>query len=186
MFPGDQPCDFDEIRVVTEQASGRGVIFLAAASNSGSLYPDRRVAFPARMYGHVLSIRSATGQSERFDASPFPSAGEGLEAASIEGPPKSNFFSGTSFATPVAAGVAALVLEFSIQRDGHVPNVDKVTQQNLWSYRGMRKVFRHMCSVSDHTHVNDCDMVVPWQLFDEYNKEDVKIADDIVWLMEKL
>ncbi|RYP06779.1 hypothetical protein DL765_009367 [Monosporascus sp. GIB2] len=152
-------------------------IILAAASNSGSIIPDKRVSYPARIQGQVLGIRSATGQSERSPASPKGSAGddnfmilgEGIEAA---WPPNLNeghltrYVSGSSFATPLAAGIASLILEFSIQRGKRGSNVPKESTDTLWSYRGIRRIFRYMSAVDDQSANTDCDMICPWKLFD--------------------
>ncbi len=171
----------EAIRLVVQDASNKGKIILAAASNSGSIIPDKRVSYPARIQGLTLSIRSATGHGERSHASPKPSngddnfmvLGEGIKAAwplhLNEGSP-TRYVSGTSFATPVAAGIASLVLEFSIQQGKHGPNIAKESAGTLWSYRGIQKIFQNMSAVDDQIANGDCRMICPWKLFDRDRK----------------
>lgn len=167
----------DAIRQAVQDAFTKDKIILAAASNSSSIIPKKRVSYPARIQGQVLSIRSATGQNVRSDASPKPSdgddnfmiLGEGIEAAwplDLNEDHPTRYVSGSSFATPVAAGIASLVLEFSIQRGKRGPNVPKESAGTLWTYRGIRKIFRYMSAVDDQSVNIDCSMIYPWKLFD--------------------
>ena len=167
----------DTISQAVLEAFTKKKVIMAAASNSGSTIPNKRVAYPARIAGQVLSIRSATGQNVRSSASPTPSdgddnfmiLGEGIEAAwprRLNGSSLTRYVSGTSFATPVAAGIASLILEYSIQRGKSGPNVPKESADLLWTHRGIRKIFRSMCAVDDQSVNVDCSMICPWSLFD--------------------
>ncbi|EWC48474.1 hypothetical protein DRE_02243 [Drechslerella stenobrocha 248] len=167
----------ESIRRAVRDAHNRDKIILAAASNSGSIIPHKRVAYPARIQGQVLSIRSATGQNVRSHASPTPSngddnfmvLGEGIKAAwptTLNNGYLTRYVSGSSFATPVAAGIAALLMEFSIQKEKSGPNIPKESAAILWTYRGIRKVFQNMSAVDDQSMNVDCRMICPWKLFD--------------------
>ncbi|KAK2820010.1 hypothetical protein FQN49_007809 [Arthroderma sp. PD_2] len=152
-------------------------IILAAASNSGSAILDPIVHFPARVHGQVLSIRSATGYGRRSHASPAPTSnddnfmviGEELEVAwpaALNGGSTTRYVSGCSFATPVAAGIAALVLEYSIQKFGKKFNVHEESVRNvLWTYRGIRKIFLHMSTSNGELPNDPSKMICPWKLF---------------------
>ncbi|KAK6499014.1 hypothetical protein TWF481_011583 [Arthrobotrys musiformis] len=165
----------ESIDQAVRNAYARKKIIFAAASNSGSLIPKTKVSFPARIPG-VISIRSASGQSVRSNASPtyqngddnYMTLGEGIEAAwpiKLNSGNQTRYVSGSSFATPVAAGIAALALEFSIQQWKGIANV-KTSKDILWTHGGIRKILDSMCRVDNQQFNPDCRMIVPWTLFD--------------------
>lgn len=148
------------------EAHEQGVIMFAAASNWGAI-EGNRTAFPANIVGHVVKISSTDGRGSKSRWNPsksknndnFSVVGEAVSSAwpaHLE-PRKEQRKSGTSIATPIAAGIAALVLEFATQKPQTIPN-----REILWSYEGMRAIFEKMAWPKDGFN-----WVVPWKLFND-------------------
>ena len=127
----------------------------------------KRTAFPANIVGQVIKISSTDGwgsisrwnPSESKNGDNFSVLGEAVRSAwpahLNQGTDQRK--SGTSIATPIAAGIAALVLEFAIQRPQYITNRDR---EILWRYEGMRAIFAKMATPKD-----GFSWVVPWTLF---------------------
>ena len=145
------------------RATNLGIIVVAAASGMG--WDRSQTGFPARMPEVIAAYSAdANGNVSRFNPSPrsynetFSFLGEDVESAWPVGfgvGPKKHL-SGSSVATAVAAGTAALLLEFSRQ-ESHLfqPNV----LRHLSSPEGMNKVFRYLSSGRD-----SYGYVTPWKL----------------------
>jgi hypothetical protein len=124
------------------------ITFMAAASNSGG---NSDVMWPAR-HDAVFDIRATDldGCFVSFNAPPDFDGGDvfGTLGVNVEGAwPKAEtgykIDSGTSFATPIAAGIAALVLDaarYKLQENGE--DVPGHELELLWKKRGLRQVLR--------------------------------------------
>ncbi|KAK1763247.1 hypothetical protein QBC33DRAFT_480070 [Phialemonium atrogriseum] len=155
-----------EVPVVAEAISHalhRGKLIFAAAANEGGLQPR---AYPASHPG-VICIHASDGYGTpaTFNPNPevvgdnFSTVGTGIES---EWNGQAVFKSGTSFATPVAAGIAANILEFAHTRlrkpDG---------PEFLSSYRGMRALLACMAPERQKYH-----FISPWRVFPELTMDD--------------
>ena len=137
-------------------AAQHNVLVFAATSNDGIRHPTA-VAFPARAY-NVISVDSASGDGKPSSFNPpanddtnnkgdrFTAPGEEVLSAfplELENTGIKRM-TGTSFATPIAAGVAALVLEFCRQLPlgQHSSVVDNMKKIDV-----MRKFLQKECSV---------------------------------------
>lgn len=155
----------DRIRAAI-QAHCSNVIFIAAAGNEGGDQP--KAAFPARMRS-VICMRATDGDGndcsfnnwgEYDGGDKFHTLGQDvLSMWTTQTQPKFGPFvlekraSGTSAATPVAAGIAALVLDFVRQKDLQTPKDDQpeylAEAQKIISKspsEKMRVIFRAMCT----------------------------------------
>ena len=102
---------------VFQTAKKKGIIILASASNEGA---NRPITFPARLKNTVFCIGAADGKGY---ASPFnpPFLGEekysALGEAVIGASPGNKYVrkDGTSTATPIAAGIVAILVDFTRQ-----------------------------------------------------------------------
>ncbi|KAI9892665.1 MAG: hypothetical protein M1814_001359 [Vezdaea aestivalis] len=136
------------------------ILLFAASTNTGCLEAISR-SFPARMTG-VICVDSCAGNGyiSRFTAdreeglNNFYLLGEGIPIQEHQWVRKS----GTSLATPIAAGVAALVLDFANQG----PKLSEDDIRSLRTPRGMRIIFSEMGKSTNPPY-----KVRPWALFAE-------------------
>ncbi|KAH7073193.1 hypothetical protein FB567DRAFT_194918 [Paraphoma chrysanthemicola] len=132
----------DAIRYV----ASRGRLMFAAASNGGRNRPDG-IAWPARD-ADVICVHSGNGDGTR--SSFTPSAEDGMrvmvlgECVKSASPPHLNwaqdqmYLDGTSCATPIAAGIAALVLDYG---RGFLTDEE---WHNLRQTAAMKRMFKRM------------------------------------------
>ncbi|KAI0966704.1 peptidase S8/S53 domain-containing protein [Xylaria arbuscula] len=137
------------IKAALEEAinpeSNPGRIVIAAAGNWGYNHPR---AFPASQQGvlcvHAVNGIGVDGQfNVKVDAN-NRIATLGVDIVS-EWQGKEVWVSGTSFATPIVAAIAANILEFARQRLDLNPQL----WGQLSSYQGMRTALRLMCTDTD-------------------------------------
>ncbi|KAK0115755.1 hypothetical protein ONS95_012808 [Cadophora gregata] len=153
---------FPLVRTAIRQALAKPVLVFAAASNNGT---RRAIAFPASMTG-VFCINSATGDGGRSSFNPEPKAdknfsiiGENIVSSwTTHGNANARrSMSGTSVATPMAAAVAALVLEYVLQND---PESSLLKQLDEFKeYDGMSKIFSLMSK-----HKDGYKNIIPWEV----------------------
>lgn len=173
------------IDIALTHAAARNTILLAAASNSGNRHS---IAWPARAE-QVICIHSLHGDGDHSSYTPNSRPQDyGIlgQAVSSYWPPHLNagisvLRSGTSCAAPIAAGVAAIVLEYARQklplyaRAGS--KVDEHVIRRLRSNAGMRKIFGLMAETRDG---QNC--MIPWSLLSCQRRENTMC--DII--LEKL
>ncbi|KAH6972214.1 peptidase S8/S53 domain-containing protein [Ilyonectria sp. MPI-CAGE-AT-0026] len=141
------PCGVARIKSEITQAVQSNILVFAAASNDGG---NRSRMFPARQL-LVFAIHSTSGHGNMSNFNPDPKRdenfsilGEYIEAAWLTtgGSASTRRLSGTSFATPIAACLAAFMLVY-------VPCI-LPEYQNLHhclkSYEGMRNVLQLMAN----------------------------------------
>jgi Subtilase family len=159
------------------------ILIFAAAANTGAR--EDRPAFPASM-GSVFCIYSASGDGIPSAFNPpmrhgndnFSFIGEAISGAwpvaldrsgAVSSAPEKTL-SGTSLSAPVAASVAALVLEFCRQRP---PVLNESCVARIHTYDGMREVFREtMAGKEDRRDM----LIQPWRLLDARLRDDLEEA----------
>ncbi|KAK5087249.1 hypothetical protein LTR24_006889 [Lithohypha guttulata] len=158
----------EPIRRAILDAHAADVLIFAATGNRGKRHP---MAFPACL-DEVISVSSTDGNNKMSDFLPFLgpgkrlcAIGEAIEAAWIttteteKDRPHGTMTrrAGTSYATPVAAGVAAMVLDLVWP----IRNEYKYECQTLRTKRGMLAVFGHML-VGEERDLGE--YLAPWNL----------------------
>lgn len=131
-----------------------GIIILAAASNGGG---NEGRAFPASQDG-VLCIHVSDGKGNKVGINPAPVDGDNFSTLgyAIDSKWKGEdiYISGSSFATPVAAAIAANALEFIRHNLAGEGDCAKY----FYTPRGMKDLFQ---CLSDH--IDGYDYVKPWK-----------------------
>jgi hypothetical protein len=120
------------------------ILFFSAASNSGANGPEQ---FPATDE-HVISIRATHPSGVLWEHNPpienhgeaFGTLGTEVSAAWLKSNPQGKILSGTSVATPIAAGTAAMLLGYADADD----EVDDKTLRRLQTQEGMTALLKHV------------------------------------------
>ena len=179
-----------QVRVIRDAivaAENSNVIVLAAASNCGG---NARLSWPAR-HPTVFSIYASDGYGNKYHRNPtqqrhddnFAVLGSCVKAWWPSG--HKVLRSGTSTATPIAAGLASMTIHFVKQhqqeykrRSGFTDEDFEELQQRLSTYSGMRSVFRLMVEQEAADRDGYCYMT-PWWLFNKTINRDT-IFDKIL------
>ncbi|KAL8713033.1 MAG: hypothetical protein Q9220_002893 [cf. Caloplaca sp. 1 TL-2023] len=132
------------------KAYSAGKLLFAAASNDGA-NESVSITFPARLNGLIFCVNSTDGHGapssfnppHKDDPHKFSILGEAVKSAWPLNQQKSETSetrrsSGTSVATPILAGVAALVIEFARQKPS------TIDLKKLMRYDGMLLVLTYM------------------------------------------
>ncbi|KAI0184383.1 hypothetical protein EV127DRAFT_239191 [Xylaria flabelliformis] len=148
-----------------KKSSGR--IVIAAGGNWGYNYPR---AFPASQKG-VLCVHAVKGNGTDGHFNVKADANNRIATLGVDIPSewqgKEVWISGTSFATPIVAAIAANILEFAQRK----LDLDPLRWNQLSSFQGMRIALRLMCTDTDKYAY-----LAPWSLG--------KSIDDIAQMIE--
>jgi hypothetical protein len=153
--------DHPRIKNALSKAHSKNIVILAAAANHGRL---DQIAFPARSSKYVICIGAARGDgratgftAEDPEFQSFMAPGNGVLGASVRrtwlGGYTTERKDGTSSATPIAAGVAALFIEYMRRTDRY----EVASRQNIF------KLFSDTSADFGETYRLLC----PWTLDEE-------------------
>jgi hypothetical protein len=152
------------------RSEGRDILFFAAANNDGL---NSREMFPAS-HPNVIAVRGTdhTGAFlQDYNPNPWPQkAGHSLFGTLGKDVPynradKSSQISGCSIATPILAGIVAIIIQYV----DHVAAGDKDLQDRVRTRDGIQQVLRHM---GDSEHGDQrYNYVAPWKFFQRNEEE---------------
>ena len=160
----------DDITTTINKAAvaDNNILFFSAASNDGST-KTVPIAFPAKL-STVFSIGSAKGSGTVSNHNPYDprgeinynALGEQVKAAWPEhlNQGKERRQSGSSIATPFAAAIAALILEFAYSERPF----QFIPAEGLERIRRRLKTLAGMKTVLDYLIYDE--WILPWKLFD--------------------
>ncbi|KAK0643856.1 peptidase S8/S53 domain-containing protein [Cercophora newfieldiana] len=168
-----------------------GKLVLAAASNNGT---RRGVAYPASRSG-VIAIHAASADGKPCGFNPYAELGNNLsilgknvEAAwtchqEPDNPAVVRRMTGTSVATPIAAGVVALLLEMAMLDTGDPATKSTLKRllPMLKTYDGMMDVLRKMAV---RTQGGDYHNIIPWRVLTP-SKSLADIAIVVDWALDQ-
>ncbi|KAL6872221.1 subtilisin-like protein [Trichoderma longibrachiatum] len=161
------------------------VLLFAAASNNRALDLNR-IGYPAREWEKVICVNCSTKYDEKSNFSPhgetgaanLSAIGENIKVACPNSRGGSwKRISGTSFSTPIVAGVAAMLLDFAMQDLTGFSDLEEWNDKKaeLWELIGMRSVLKRcMTSAYEDGRYN---LVKPWELL---SKSEGQIAHAIL------
>ncbi|KFY22519.1 hypothetical protein V493_06531 [Pseudogymnoascus sp. VKM F-4281 (FW-2241)] len=147
----------DQITEAIKEANNRDILIFASASNHGA-NKINPISFPARDQNRVFCIHATDAFGVNLTSSPplqpdranFTVIGDGIKSAWTL-PAGMKRKSGTSFSTPIAAAIAALVLEYVNQSsegcssaEGRAPAIQDRNRKKLHRHEGMAAVFTKM------------------------------------------
>jgi hypothetical protein len=166
--------DTDIDNAIHEAAKANISIFCAAANAGG----NKPRAYPARKNG-ILCIHASDGVGNDGGISPTPQRNcYNFTTLGISIPSqwkkKKVFISGTSYATPIAAALAADVLEFA----RHKCNLEEYQQERLCQYYGVRRILGLMLEEGAEKR-GGYDYVMPFHLWTAGQTDD-KVAEKII------
>ncbi|RBR10309.1 hypothetical protein FVER53590_11628 [Fusarium verticillioides] len=156
-----EPSWKDEMDNAIRSAYQSNKLLFAAASNYGA---NKRRTYPANATT-VFCIHATDGNGNKSGMDPIPlnncanftTLGVAVPCGHSNG--SESFLSGSSYSTPIAAGIAANLLDQGrvLQRDG-ILNAEECNR--LHGYDGMKRVFELMACKTD-----GYDYLAPWNLW---------------------
>ena len=154
------------IRDAILYAHSKNTVLFAAARNNGAL---EEVAYPASQ-GEVICINSSDGKGTPSTFNPSnkkdnicSAVGEAVLSSWLHNEQRRMY--GTSFATPIAAGIAAATMDYMEQESKGWPIEDRYMAERIKTKAGIVAVFdKHLSYVKGG---GDVRFLSPWRFFNK-------------------
>jgi hypothetical protein len=166
--------ELSEIQSAILQAYSKNVILIAAAANHGGL---ENVSYPANQEQVIcISSTDGHGNASRFNPSPqqcniFSVLGEAVPSNGAERK------SGTSFAAPIAAGIAAVTIEYLNKRKVSWLDERRDVASRIKSRKGILAVMKNNLSSGERDGFR---FLRPWKLFQkDFDRIDALLLDSL-------
>lgn len=152
-FEKEQPALVEAI----SRAHAHGILIFSAASNARNIGPVYCPAIITDKVFGMFSTNAGIRESSSINPSPMADpANLAIFGENVEIDESGPLVTGTSLSTSIAAGVAALVLDFS--RQGH----NSAMSSTLLSVRGRQQIKRVLLEMSSGDAGYNC--ICPWSL----------------------
>jgi subtilisin family serine protease len=167
--------DFEDVQDAIGSAYSAGIVMFAAASNNG---PINGVTYPANQSQVIcIGATDGSGNKSKFTPGPYPTVknfatlGEGVRSAwpkklSEDGKSTTKVMSGTSCATPIAAGVTAMVIDYLKQQPNGIDENLETLLPKLRSKVVIEAILLVLCSKA----ATGFNVISPWIRFNQGNR----------------
>ncbi|ORY04778.1 peptidase S8/S53 domain-containing protein, partial [Clohesyomyces aquaticus] len=167
-------------------ARSRRVLVFAAAGNEGG---NQGIFWPAKLHetGDVICINASDSDGNASSFNPSTGSnnrictiGEALPSCEKNKQNEIIHRSGTSFATPVAVAIAAIVLSYadSVAPENAPPNFEEWIKPRLRTKSGMERILHTMCVLPDQKRRDGYSYITPWYFLDIHEKSRAHILSN--------
>ena len=167
------------------------MVIFAAAGNEGG---NQGISWPAKLYetGDVVCVNASDSEGNASCFNPTAGSenrictlGEAVPSCQLDEKGKIIYRSGTSFSTPIAVAIAAIVLGFvhevsERESDGNAPKDFAELKRKIHTRYGIERILHRTCVLSEEKRRVGFSYITPWFFLNIEEKSRVHIiANDL-------